>query len=77
VTPEAVAAVFLHPDGILKGCPPEAGRCVFLNQADLPGAGEAARAVCATLARSIYEPVDRILIGSAAESGKVTPAESC
>jgi hypothetical protein len=37
VTPEAVAAVLLHPAGILKGYPPAAGRCVFLNQADLPG----------------------------------------
>jgi Arc/MetJ family transcription regulator len=38
---------------------------------------EAARAVCAALARAIHEPVDRILIGSAAENGKVTPAEGC
>ena len=52
VTPEAVAAVLLHPDGILKGCPRQAARCVFLNQADLPDASEAARAVCAALARS-------------------------
>lgn len=77
VTPEAVAAVLLHPDGIMKGCPPEAARCVFLNQLDLPGAAEAARAVCAALARAIYEPVDRILIGSAAENGTVAPAEGC
>ncbi len=77
VTPEAVAAVLLHPDGIMKGCPPEAGRCVFLNQLDLPGAAEAARAVCAALARAIYAPVDRILIGSAAENGNVAPTEGC
>jgi probable selenium-dependent hydroxylase accessory protein YqeC len=77
VTPEAVAAVLLHPEGILKGCPPAAGRCVFLNEADLPGTAGAARAVCAALARSVYAPVDRILIGSAAENGTVAPAEGC
>lgn len=60
VTPEAVAAVLLHPDSSMKGCPPEA-----------------ARAVCAALTRAICEPVDRILIGSAAENGTVAPAEGC
>lgn len=77
VTPEAVAAVLLHPEGIMKGCPSEAARCVFLNQADLPGAAEAARAVCAALACAIHAPVDRILIGSAAGNGTVAPAEGC
>jgi probable selenium-dependent hydroxylase accessory protein YqeC len=67
VTPEAVAAVLLHPDGIMKGCPPAAARCVFLNQLDLPGAAEAARAVCAALARSRHAPLNRILMGSAAD----------
>jgi hypothetical protein len=60
VTPEPVAAVLLHPDSSMKGCPPEA-----------------ARAVCAALTRAICEPVDRILIGSAAENGTVAPAEGC
>ncbi|MDZ7599586.1 MAG: selenium cofactor biosynthesis protein YqeC [Desulfobacterales bacterium] len=77
VTPEAVAAVLMHPEGIMKGCPPAAGRCVFLNQRDLPGAAEAARAVCAALARVIHAPVDRVLIGSAAGNGSVAPAEGC
>ncbi|MGD8542180.1 MAG: selenium cofactor biosynthesis protein YqeC [Desulfobacteraceae bacterium] len=75
VTPEAIAAVLLHPAGSLKGCPPAAGRCVFLNQADLPGAADAARAVCAALKRSPHAPLQRILIGSAAANGSVAPAE--
>jgi probable selenium-dependent hydroxylase accessory protein YqeC len=77
VTPGAIAAVLLHPQGMMKGLGLKAARCVFLNQLDLPGAAEAARAVCAALARSIYQPVDRILIGSAAENGTVSPAEGC
>lgn len=77
VTPDAIAAVLLHPQGMMKGLGLKAARCVFLNQLDLPGAAEAARAVCVALARSIYEPVDRILIGSAAENGTVAPAEGC
>jgi probable selenium-dependent hydroxylase accessory protein YqeC len=77
VTPEAVATVLLHPQGMMKGLALKAARCVFLNQLDLPGAAEAARAVCAALARAIYEPVDRILIGSAAENGTVAPTEGC
>ncbi|MCG6905556.1 MAG: putative selenium-dependent hydroxylase accessory protein YqeC [Desulfobacteraceae bacterium] len=77
VTPDAIATVLLHPQGMMKGLGLKAARCVFLNQLDLPGAAEAARTVCAALARSIYKPVDRILIGSAAENGTVAPAEGC
>ena len=77
VTSEAVAAALLHPDGILKGLPPKAARCVFLNKAELPGARQAARAVCTALIRCAWGPVERILIGTAAQTGAVTSFQGC
>jgi probable selenium-dependent hydroxylase accessory protein YqeC len=38
VTPESVALLVSHPDGLFKSCPRAAKRLLFLNQCDLPGA---------------------------------------
>jgi probable selenium-dependent hydroxylase accessory protein YqeC len=45
VTPEAVATLVLHPDGLFKNSPGTSARLLFCNQSDLPGAVEAGGAV--------------------------------
>lgn len=51
VTPEAVAALVMHREGLFKNTPSGALRLLFCNQADLPGAADAAHALAAILAR--------------------------
>lgn len=36
ITAEHLAALATHPEGLFKGCPPEARKMVVLNQADVP-----------------------------------------
>ena len=47
VTPAHVAALALHPKGLFKKAPPKARKVLVLNQADLPGASQAAHQVAA------------------------------
>jgi probable selenium-dependent hydroxylase accessory protein YqeC len=49
VTPEALARVILHPDGLARGAPALAQRILFLNQADTSERVELARQVCVHL----------------------------
>lgn len=51
LSPEGVARLFRHPDGLFKTAPPEAARLAFLNQADIPGGWEAGR----RLGRAVLE----------------------
>ena len=37
VTPESLARIIIHPDGLMCGAPPRARRILFLNQAEMPG----------------------------------------
>lgn len=52
VTPEAVAALVLSPEGLFKACPPTAHKLLLCNQADLAGAEEAALALARAVRRS-------------------------
>lgn len=65
ITPEALAALLLHPQGGLRGCPATAVRVLYLNLAGeaarLPAAQRVADAVLARPERSY----DAVLIGSA------------
>lgn len=65
ITPEAVAAALLHPDGGLRGCPPAAVRVLYLNLTGdatrLPAAQHIADRVLAAPERTY----DAVLIGSA------------
>jgi probable selenium-dependent hydroxylase accessory protein YqeC len=36
ITPESICEILTHPEGIMKGCPVNAGRFVFLNKAQTP-----------------------------------------
>lgn len=51
MTPEAVAALVAHREGLFKNAPPGALRLLFCNQADLPGAADAAHTLAAILLR--------------------------
>lgn len=44
ITPETLARLVRHPEGLFRTCPPSCRRLVFANKGDLPGAVEAARA---------------------------------
>lgn len=63
ISPQAVAGIFTHPNGLFKNSPPQAGRTVFLNKMErLSGPHELealVQAIDASEAR-----VDRIVAGS-------------
>jgi probable selenium-dependent hydroxylase accessory protein YqeC len=69
VTPEAVAALTVHPEGLFKNTPPGASRLLFCNQADLPGAREAGNALAAILARKHPGFLRGLYIGSLHKEG--------
>ncbi len=50
ITPDALARVIVHPDGLMRGAPPHARRVVLLNQADTPARRATADAVVERLA---------------------------
>ncbi len=51
VTPESLARVIAHPDGLMRQAPPQARRVIFLNQADGPDQVAMAGRVLDALAR--------------------------
>jgi probable selenium-dependent hydroxylase accessory protein YqeC len=64
ITPESVAEVLRHPEGIFKGSPTSAQRTVFLNKGDVAERIEAGRFIAAELVKTAKGIVHRILIGS-------------
>ncbi len=50
VTPESLARVVAHPQGLARGCPPRAGRLLYLNRADTPERRAAAKQAVDALA---------------------------
>jgi len=64
ITEASVAAAMVHEQGIMAGCPAHATRCVFLNQADLPGCAEAGRRVAEIIGRTEGQGLTRVVIGS-------------
>lgn len=67
VTEESVAACVVHKNGLMKNCPPNAVRILFLNKTDLPGKLSAAGKIAEILERSDYRP-ERIIVGNALEN---------
>jgi probable selenium-dependent hydroxylase accessory protein YqeC len=47
ITAATIARLAVHPQGMLKGCPPGARSCIFLNKIDTTGGMEKARQVIA------------------------------
>lgn len=69
ITPAAVAALAVHPQGLFKNTPPGASRLLFCNQADLPGAADAAASLAAVLARDHPGFLHGLYIGSLHKDG--------
>ena len=63
VTPDALARVIAHPDGLMRGAPRRAKRVVFLNQADTPKRRSLAKAVVDALAAMAERPTLGVVIG--------------
>ena len=67
VTERSVASVILDDRGLMKGCPPDTGRIVFLNKAEGEERLIAGERVAFLLKKEGKGKIDRILIGSAEE----------
>lgn len=63
VTPDGLARVIAHPNGLMRGAPPKAKRFIFLNQADTPERRSMANAVVDSLAAMPERPALAIAIG--------------
>ncbi len=50
VSPLTIARLICHREGLFKGCPEGARRCIFLNKNDVPGGRDKARAVLEAVA---------------------------
>ncbi|MBN1832672.1 MAG: putative selenium-dependent hydroxylase accessory protein YqeC [Deltaproteobacteria bacterium] len=67
VTERSVASVIMADRGLMKGCPPDARRLVFLNKAEGEERLAAGQKVASFLKKEGKGKIDRILIGSAEE----------
>lgn len=65
VTPQSVARLVNHPQGLFKNTPGGALRILWLNKADLPGRVEEARKVAEALMKSQRLEPRRIVVGCA------------
>lgn len=67
VTPESVARLCAHPNGMFKDVPDGATRLLWLNQADTPGALDHAHEILSYLSTSGHLP-HRACVGSAGQT---------
>jgi probable selenium-dependent hydroxylase accessory protein YqeC len=75
VTERSVASVILADRGLMKGCPPDAKRMVFLNKAEGEERLAAGERVASFLKKEGKGEIDRILIGSAKEGRLLSISE--
>jgi probable selenium-dependent hydroxylase accessory protein YqeC len=64
LTPSALAEIFLHPAGLLKGAPEGARRVVFLNKEDLVEEDTKAVELADILLADPMKKIDRVILGS-------------
>jgi len=76
ISPESLARCVSHPDGLARGCPADARRLLFLNQADTPARQAAAKRVADCLAASAAKPVERVVIGQLLPHPQITEVVS-
>lgn len=65
LTPEAVAAIFCHPEGLFKGSPYNALRFAFFNQEDIPEGLEYGRRLAKAVLNQPSGHACRVYAGSA------------
>jgi probable selenium-dependent hydroxylase accessory protein YqeC len=63
ITAESLARCVAHADGLARGCPADARRLLFLNQADTPQRRAEAKRVAERLAASPGNTVETVVIG--------------
>jgi probable selenium-dependent hydroxylase accessory protein YqeC len=63
ITPDSLACVIAHPDGLTRGAPPTARRVLLLNQADTPEHAIAAREVLQALSTRGRQIPECVVIG--------------
>ncbi|MEW6671868.1 MAG: selenium cofactor biosynthesis protein YqeC [Thermodesulfobacteriota bacterium] len=71
VCASAIAASFIHAEGIFRGSPETAGRYIFLNKAEHPREIEAGREIAKIVKKAAPAGIKRILIGSVLKSPPV------
>jgi probable selenium-dependent hydroxylase accessory protein YqeC len=69
ITPESVAAIVSHPDGLFRNAPDNAARILLCNQADLPGAPAGGRALARLLAIAHPGFLQGVYMGAIAKDG--------
>ncbi len=65
ITHESVAMSILHPAGVMRGSPPGAVRCLFLNKVEGPERLSAARRIVRFLSGARGNRPSRVVIGTA------------
>lgn len=65
ITEESVAISILHPKGVMRGSPPGALRCLFLNKVEGPERLSAARRIVGFLSHVKGNRPNRVVIGTA------------
>ena len=65
LTPEVVASLLLHREGVCKGWKAEMEIIPFINKVDDASADSSARALAAAMLRNSNFPVRRVVVGSA------------
>jgi probable selenium-dependent hydroxylase accessory protein YqeC len=63
ISAESLARSVAHPDGLARGCPDDARRILFLNQADTPARRRDAMRVADSLAAAPENRLERIVTG--------------
>lgn len=71
VTPESVATLALHPEGLFRGAPPRATKILWLNKLDLPGAHPGACRILSSIEQKGWGGIDRVIMGSVLGMGRV------
>jgi len=77
LTPAAIASLALHPRGMLKGCPPGARSCIFLNKTDIPRGVEKALEVRKAARKSPGNKPDLWVAGSIHHGLLMVDPDSC
>jgi probable selenium-dependent hydroxylase accessory protein YqeC len=63
ISPEAMAGVMTHPEGLLKGIPPGARAIAFLNKADVVRGVEKGRRVAEKILEQKHSRIERVVLG--------------
>jgi probable selenium-dependent hydroxylase accessory protein YqeC len=63
ISPEAMARVMTHPEGLLKGIPARARAIAFLNKADVVRGVEKGRKVAGKILEEKHPQIERVVLG--------------